>query len=469
MNDIIKKMPAFVSKIIITTVIYLALLFPFQNIQPVHMVVEHSLQGFLPIVLGIFWGLPAAIGVFVGNFLYDPSPIFLFIYISNGLSALCARRLFYASWNHSLIKGMYIYNLQSLANFIYTVLLVKLSFSCSITALYHLYYNSESVFQFFQVVFLNNLQSNIFIGIPVMLFLPLLNKWADIPEKSDGNQYSHGFATANIFLILSIPITLFIVRFFDEPNFVLQLLLLLPIFGATLSARPTPTVEINPAFYGFHSLSYQLFMWMMIISIILSIVLSFIILFPEFFYGNCRLEVIPEIIKLFRISLFVALVMLLTFALMLRVVRKNFLNPIQNIASKLSIAGEDYKNELDIISKRLNFIASSNTELLSNDEYSIIIGLTTKDYSKRFSLKEARDIINDICLKYVSGYISSVDGVGGYKGDDYSGMEQMLIYTIYGASDEQICKIADDVIKSLSQESVLIEKNKISHYYFYGS
>ena len=160
---------------------------------------------------------------------------------------------------------------------------------------------------------------------------------------------------------------------------------------------------------------------------------------------------------------------LFLFAFSNHVVEKQLLSPIRTLAAKLSLDGEQYDNELDILSKRLDFIVSGNSSLLSSDEHSIIVGLSTKDYANRFSVEEAHGIISGICLKHVGGYISTKEAEGGYNGSVSSGTEQILIYTIYGASDEQIRAISDDVITALDQESVIIEKNRLTRYYYYGS
>ncbi|MDO5443315.1 MAG: hypothetical protein Q4G10_06550 [Bacteroidia bacterium] len=404
----------FVIKTIATALIYSALLLPFQINLPVFAGTEIRPSAFVPVVMGIFWGWPAAAGIFIGNlfcdFLCFKTPFIIIGSVLNGFSAVLARAVFYVPVKrHPMVRGQYIYSLDSLLKFIFTVLVVELVLTVPISILVHLY-SGESVMAAFSVTSFNNVLSNVFFGIPVMLYLPLAGKWADLPRR--GN-----------------------------------------------------IIDGDPALYGFRSLRYTTFRRMMIFVLISSAALSAVIVFVT---ANPGADYILLITKTFHICATADIVYLIFFALSYHNLEKNIISPIHDVASKISLSGENYANELDIIKNKLDFVVSEGAEHISGDEFSIFIGLTTKDNSKRFSVSEANRIINNICLQHVSGYISSVDGIGGYRGGEYAGMEQMLIYTIFGATDSQIKAISNDILQELDQESVIIEKNRLVRYYYYG-
>ena len=121
------KPKTFILRALITAVAYTALLLPFQLNLPILEGTDIRPSAFLPIVSGIFWGMPAAVGIFAGNLICDficiDSPLILLGSFLNALSAICARRLFYASWNHGITSGTYIYSFGSLLNFLTTMLM----------------------------------------------------------------------------------------------------------------------------------------------------------------------------------------------------------------------------------------------------------------------------------------------------------------------------------------------------------
>lgn len=459
-----QKRKTFILRMLITALIYSALLLPFQISLPLFAGTDIRPSAFIPIVFGIFWGTPAAIGVFFGNLCCDlycfDTPLVLLGSLLNALSALCARRLFYSTGKHPLTSGEYVYSFGSLMNFLLSSAVIELALSTGIGISVH-YFSGAPVNQAVTIIFLNNMHSIVILGIPAMLFLPTVNRWADEPK---GNGKKRHVLTAPLFLlsslILAIPFTV------CEPDPLWTLILIIPLIGAIIATSPTTPVAKDPALFGFQSIRYTTFRKLMLIAIVTSIAVS--LLFFSF-SGKQNEDFATSFTRMYHMCAYLDILFLFLFAFSNHVVEKQLLSPIRSLAAKLSLDGEQYDNELDILSKRLDFIVSGNSSLLSSDEHSIIVGLSTKDYANRFSVEEAHGIISGICLKHVGGYISTKEAEGGYNGSVSSGTEQILIYTIYGASDEQIRAISDDVITALDQESVIIEKNRLTRYYYYGS
>lgn len=110
-----------------------------------------------------------------------------------------------------------------------------------------------------------------------------------------------------------------------------------------------------------------------------------------------------------------------------------------------------------------------NEILEASDKYLLYIGLNDKDTNNQeITTKEARTIINSICLKYIDGY-TVVEANGGWTNETgLQVQENTLVYTIYGISEETLTKIMDEIIIKLNQSSILVEVQK-SYYTYYGS
>lgn len=114
--------------------------------------------------------------------------------------------------------------------------------------------------------------------------------------------------------------------------------------------------------------------------------------------------------------------------------------------------------------------APIKTDLAKSEavKYTLFIGLNDKDtYSQKISAGDAEKKVSAIALKYVDGF-TVFWGKGAYKDDKgVVTYENTLIFTFYSATDEQVKRIMDEVLKDLNQNSVLIEKQKVG-YEFYG-
>ena len=82
--------------------------------------------------------------------------------------------------------------------------------------------------------------------------------------------------------------------------------------------------------------------------------------------------------------------------------------------------------------------------------------------------EEARNIVDTVCLKYFEGYTLQ-DAIGAWT--DETGTvthEYTLVCFFDGADKATVYKAADDVIKALNQNTVLIEENEITMDYYGG-
>ncbi len=105
----------------------------------------------------------------------------------------------------------------------------------------------------------------------------------------------------------------------------------------------------------------------------------------------------------------------------------------------------------------------------SKDKYILYIG--TNDpvtYLPRMSPQEARNIVDDICRRYVDGY--TVQFAQGAWEDEQGNWtsEETLVYYISGAEEEAIIAVMDDALKALGQKSILMERNNVRLAYYGG-
>ena len=102
-------------------------------------------------------------------------------------------------------------------------------------------------------------------------------------------------------------------------------------------------------------------------------------------------------------------------------------------------------------------------------KYIMYVGTNDKDtYEPAMPYEEARELANNICAKYVSGY-TQTDAMGGWLDDN--GMltqENTLIYIFFDATEEQLQNIMDELIEALNQSSILIEKQEVLYTFYSG-
>ena len=106
----------------------------------------------------------------------------------------------------------------------------------------------------------------------------------------------------------------------------------------------------------------------------------------------------------------------------------------------------------------------------STMQYVMYVGTNDKDtYQPEHTQEEAREIVDNVCLKYFDGYTLQ-EATGAWLDD--AGVvthEYSLVCYFDGADEAQVYKAADEIIEALNQSTVLIESNEISMNYYSGS
>ena len=95
-------------------------------------------------------------------------------------------------------------------------------------------------------------------------------------------------------------------------------------------------------------------------------------------------------------------------------------------------------------------------------QYVMYVGTNDKDtYKPKHTNEEAKKSVDEICLKYFEGYTLQ-DATGSWT-DEKKNIthEYTLVCYFDGADDETVHKAADEVIKALNQNTVLIEQDEI--------
>lgn len=103
-------------------------------------------------------------------------------------------------------------------------------------------------------------------------------------------------------------------------------------------------------------------------------------------------------------------------------------------------------------------------------EYVLYIGLNDKDeYTQLISTEDAEDEIHKIFMQYLDGYtVMSAEGIWvDEKGVPTT--EQTLVYSVYGAEEQDILQIMDAVLEALNQNTILLEERNVTYIYYGGS
>ena len=105
----------------------------------------------------------------------------------------------------------------------------------------------------------------------------------------------------------------------------------------------------------------------------------------------------------------------------------------------------------------------------SSIEYVMYIGLNDKDeYKQLISDEEAKSIIEEICFRYVDGFTIQKATGTWVDEKDVATYENTYVCYLYDTDEETVYSIADEAIKQLNQNSILIKKNFVSTEYYTG-
>lgn len=127
---------------------------------------------------------------------------------------------------------------------------------------------------------------------------------------------------------------------------------------------------------------------------------------------------------------------------------------------------------VSIIFSLKNTAPASEPEAPSDNEivqYVMYIGTNDKEtYAPKYTEQEAKDIVDNICLKYFEGY--TLQEATGSWIDEKSNVthEYTIVCYFDGADKETVYKAADEIIVALNQNTLLIESSTINMDYYSG-
>ena len=103
-------------------------------------------------------------------------------------------------------------------------------------------------------------------------------------------------------------------------------------------------------------------------------------------------------------------------------------------------------------------------------QYVMYVGTNDKDtYEPKYSNEEAKNIVDDVCLKYFDGYTLQ-EAVGAWRDEKGNKTHEYTLVCYFDDADaETVYKAADELIKILNQSSILIERKEIQMEYYSGN
>ena len=101
-------------------------------------------------------------------------------------------------------------------------------------------------------------------------------------------------------------------------------------------------------------------------------------------------------------------------------------------------------------------------------QYVMYVGTNDKDtYQPEHSQEEAREIVDQVCLKYFEGYTLQ-EATGAWTDETGEITHEYTLVCYFDDADKAtVYRAADEVIEALNQNTVLIEEDEIS-IDFYG-
>ena len=465
------------SIILVVGLIYFLFLVPMSRLFALLPGTEVRPGSFIPPAAGIYFGMPAAIGVFIGNLFADlvsyktinlPT---LFGSLFNFFMAYIPHRLWYATGRKQLKEDLLIYDSKSLVKYIVILLFSSLTAAMGIS-LSMLMFAEVSPRDSLVQLFLNNFEFGLIFGVITLTLLPK-SKFKPLQPKRVFRSKATS-RTAYFFLLL--PLVIFMLGLFFGQDFSaadagLELALISICLALGVMLLPVYQPEINKESEMLKtSIRLRIFIYFIIDVMLITFVLLLI-----FFGFYSWLE--SDKMRLWNMTYLAAgislnLIMLIS-AIILNSMEKKITVPLYNLARAFHTENSTKAstNEMEVFSSAIDFYSvSMEGEENTTDEYKLYIGLTDKDACKQLiSVEEARAILGHICLDYVQGYMADETSGGWLDEGKNKIQENTLVFTIFGATDEQIHSIADESIISLNQEAILIIKNNKQHEFYSGS
>lgn len=103
-------------------------------------------------------------------------------------------------------------------------------------------------------------------------------------------------------------------------------------------------------------------------------------------------------------------------------------------------------------------------------QYVMYIGTNDKDTNlPKYSQESARDIVDKICLEYFEGYTLQ-EATGAWTDENNRVTHEYTIVCYFDDTDRNTVNLAaDEIMKALNQQTVLIEQDNIRMEYYSGS
>ena len=113
---------------------------------------------------------------------------------------------------------------------------------------------------------------------------------------------------------------------------------------------------------------------------------------------------------------------------------------------------------------------TEDSGLEKTEQYVMYVGTNDKDsYSQLISTEDAKKMIDEICFRYVEGY-TIMDAIGSWTDEKKNVTKENTIVCYFDNTDKTVVhKIADEIIKALNQNTVLIEKDELEMEYYAGN
>lgn len=455
--------------------LYFLFLLPMSRVFALLPGTEVRPGSFIPPAAGIYFGLPAAIGVFVGNLIADLitygslSPAIFFGSLFNFFMAYLSYRLWYATDRKQLKKDLIIYDSRSLIKYVLIMLYSSFTAAIGISFAMQMFAGVSPADSLLQL-FLNNFEFALIFGVIALILLPKTKLKIQLPKPTLNGK----LCPWHVILLLLLPLVTFIAGLSSEPLFTASsagLNLILIAVSLTIGSVFLPVNQPEKSDEGEilkTSIRLRIFIYF-----ILAAMLTAFVLLLVFFTTYSKVESDTQILwKMTYLAAGISLnLIMLISILILRHMEKKITVPLYNLARAFQTEDKASGNEIDAFSSAIDFYSVNiDGDENSSDEYKLYIGLNDKDIREQIvSMEEARDILGHICLDYVQGYMASETSGGWLDEQQQKIKENTLVFTIYGATDAQIHGIADEAILALNQEAVLIVKNGKHHEFYSGS
>ena len=105
----------------------------------------------------------------------------------------------------------------------------------------------------------------------------------------------------------------------------------------------------------------------------------------------------------------------------------------------------------------------------TSTQYVMYVGTNDKDtYAPKYTEEEAREIVDSICLKNFEGYTLQ-DATGSWVDEKNNVTHKYTVVCYFDDADrDTVYRTADELIKVLNQNTILIEENEIKYDYYGG-